>query len=149
MSDGLDLIIIDDDSSVCKTISNIVNSFYTWGDVIDFVDVDKALSYCRGCDIGVGIFIIDIFLGDQNGFDFMKKIEGKFPSVYEDTIIITGNASDEMVSRCISSNVTYLLEKPIMPYALQLAVRAIAMKYVTFAKRLLRDPVFASDVSKV
>jgi len=148
MSDGLDLIIIDDDSSVCKTISNIANSFYTWGDVFDFVDVDEALSYCQGCDIGVGIFIIDVFLGGQSGFDFIKKIEGKFPSIYEDTIIITGNASDEMVNRCISSNVNYLLEKPIMPYALQLAVRAIAMKYLTFAKRLLRDPAFAADVSK-
>jgi len=148
MSDGLDLIIIDDDSSVCKTIYNIVNSFYSWGDVIDFVDVEKALLYCQGCDIGVGIFIIDVFLGDQSGFDFLKKIEEKFPSIYEDTIIITGNASDEMVNRCISSNVSYLLEKPIMPYALQLAVRAIAMKYMTFAKRLLRDPAFAADVSK-
>ncbi|MCJ7538042.1 MAG: response regulator, partial [Desulfobacterales bacterium] len=72
MSDGLDLIIIDDDSSVCKMISNIVNSFYTWGDVICFVDVDEALSYCRDCDIGVGIFIIDVFLGGQSGFDFIK-----------------------------------------------------------------------------
>ena len=148
MSDGLDLIIIDDDSSVCKTISNIVNSFYTWGNVICFVDVDKALSYCQGCDIGVGIFIIDVFLGGQSGFDFIKKIEEKYPSIYEDTIIITGNASDEIVNRCISSNVNHLLEKPIMPYALQLAVRAIAMKYLTFAKRLLRDPAFAADVSK-
>jgi DNA-binding NarL/FixJ family response regulator len=148
MSDGLDLIIIDDDSSVCKTISNIVNSFYTWGDVIDFVNVDEVLLYCQGCDIGVGIFIIDVFLGGQSGFDFIKKIEAKFPSIYEDTIIITGNASDEMVNRCIASNVNYLLEKPIMPYALQLAVRSIAMKYLTFAKRLLRDPVFAADVSK-
>jgi DNA-binding NarL/FixJ family response regulator len=148
MSDGLDLIIIDDDSSVCKTISNIANSFYTWGDVIGFVDVDEALSYCQGCDIGVGIFIIDVFLGGQSGFDFIKKIEGKFPSIYEDTIIITGNASDDIVNRCIFSNVNYLLEKPIMPYALQLAVRAIAMKYLTFAKRLLRDPAFAADISK-
>jgi DNA-binding NtrC family response regulator len=148
MSDGLDLIIIDDDSSVCKTISNIVNSFYTWGNVICFVDVDKALFYCQGRDIGVGIFIIDVFLGGQSGFDFIKKIEGKYPSIYEDTIIITGNASDEIVNRCISSNVNHLLEKPIMPYALQLAVRAIAMKYLTFAKRLLRDPAFAADVSK-
>jgi len=148
MADGLNLIIIDDDSSVCKTISNIVNSFYTWGDIICFVDVDEALSYCQGRDIGVGIFIIDVFLGGQSGFDFIKKIEGKYPSIYEDTIIITGNASDEMVNRCISSNVNYLLEKPIMPYALQLAVRAIAMKYLTFAKRLLRDPAFAADVSK-
>ena len=148
MSDGLDLIIVDDDSSVCKTISNTVNSFYTWGDVIDFVDVDEALSYCQDHDIGVGVFIIDVFLGGQSGFDFIKNIEGIFPSIYEDTIIITGNANDEMVNKCISSNVNYLLEKPIMPYALQLAVRAIVKKYLTFAKRLLRDPTFAADVSK-
>jgi len=149
MSGGLDLIIIDDDSSVCNIISDIVKSFYTWGDVICFVDVDEALSYCQGCDIGVGIFIVDVFLGGQSGFDFIKKIEEKFPSIYEDAIIITGNADDEMVNKCISSNVNYLLEKPIMPYALQLAIRSIAMKYMTFAKRLLRDPVFAADVSKI
>ena len=149
MSDGLDLVIIDDDPDVCKTISSIVNSFYTWGDVIDFVNIREALSYCLNCDIGVGIFIIDVFLGiDQSGFDFLKKIEAKFPSIHEDTILITGNASDEVVNRCISSNVNYLLEKPIMPYALQLAVRSIAMKYLTFAKRLLKDPVFADDVSR-
>jgi len=149
MSGGLDLIILDDDSSVCNIISDIVKSFYTWGDVICFVDVDEALSYCQGRDIGVGIFIIDVFLGGQSGFDFIKKIEEKFPSIYEDAIIITGNADDEMVNKCISSNVNYLLEKPIMPYALQLAIRSIAMKYMTFAKRLLRDPVFAADVSKI
>lgn len=147
MSGGLDLIIIDDDSSVCSIISEIVKNFYTWGDVICFVDVDEALSYCQSCDIGVGIFIIDVFLGGQSGFDFIKKIEKKFPSIYEDTIIITGNADDEMVNKCISSNVNYLLEKPIMSYALQLAVRSIAMKYMNFAKRLLKDPVFAADVS--
>jgi DNA-binding NarL/FixJ family response regulator len=147
MSDGLDLIIIDDDSSVCKMISNIVNNFYTCGDIISFVDVDEALSYCQGCDMGVGIFIIDVFLGGRSGFDFIKRIKGKFPSVCEDTIIITGNAGDEIVNKCIASNVNYLLEKPIRPHALQLAVRSIAMKYLTFAKRLSRDPVFAADVS--
>jgi len=78
MSGGLDLIIIDDDSSVCNIISDIVKSFYTWGDVICFVDVDEALSYCQGRDIGVGIFIIDVFLGGQSGFDFIKKIEKNF-----------------------------------------------------------------------
>jgi response regulator of citrate/malate metabolism len=143
MSDGLDIIIVDDDSSVCQMVSEIINSFYTWGDVIGFSDVDEALSYCKGCDIGVGIFVVDIFLAGRNGFDFLKTIEGTFPSLYEDTIIITGNANEDLVNRCISSHVNYLLEKPIMPFALQHAVRAITMKYLTFAKRLLETPVFA------
>lgn len=148
MSDGLDLIVVDDDPGVCKMISNIIKGFYTWGEVVSFTDVDSAILYCRGCDIGVGIFVVDVYLGGQTGFDFLSKVKEKFPSIYEDTIIITGNASDDLVKKCISSNVTYLLEKPIRPYALQLSVRAIAMKYLTFAKRLLRDPAFAADVSK-
>lgn len=148
MSDGLDLIVVDDDPGVCKMISDIIKGFYTWGEVVSFTDVDSAILYCRGCDIGVGIFVVDVYLGGQTGFDFLSKVKEKFPSIYEDTIIITGNASDDLVKKCISSNVTYLLEKPIRPYALQLSVRAIAMKYLTFAKRLLRDPAFAADVSK-
>jgi response regulator of citrate/malate metabolism len=148
MSDGLDVIIVDDDSIVCQMVSEIISGFYTWGDIIGFNDVDDAVSYCQSCDIGVGIFVVDIFLAGRNGFDFLKTIEGKFPSLYEDTIIITGNASEDLVNQCISSKVNYLLEKPIMPFALQHAVRAITMKYHTFAKRLLGTPVLAADVSK-
>ncbi len=149
MSDELNIIIVDDDPYVCKVISVILENFYTWGDVIRFTDVDKAISYCLNRDIGVGIFVIDVFLGGKSGFDFLEAIEEKFPTANEDTIIITGNASDDIVSMCISSDVTYLLEKPIRPYALQLAVRAIVMKYLAFGKRLLKDPAFASNVSKL
>ena len=42
MSDGLDIIIIDDDSSVCRMLSEIIGGFYTWGDIIGFNDVDEA-----------------------------------------------------------------------------------------------------------
>jgi DNA-binding NarL/FixJ family response regulator len=147
MSDGLDIIIVDDDPSVCKVLSKIISGFYTWGKVISFTDVEGAISYCLSRDIGVAIFVVDIFLGGKSGFDFLDNIEEKFPAVYGDAIIITGNASDDIVDMCISSNVNYLLEKPIRPYALQLAVRAIVTKYLTFARRLLLDPAFAANVS--
>jgi hypothetical protein len=45
--------------------------------------------------------------------------------------------------------VNYLLEKPIKPYALQLAIRAISGKYLEFARKLLKDPVFAENVAKL
>jgi hypothetical protein len=48
---------------------------------------------------------------------------------------------------CVASDVNHLLEKPIKPYALQLAVRAIAEKYLKFAKRLFKDPEFAKSIS--
>ncbi len=147
MSNGLDVIIVDDDPGVCKLISEIVMRFYVWGDVISIIDVDEAIEYCLNREIGIAIFIIDVFLGGKSGFYFLDTIEEKFASAHDDTIIITGKASDDIVNMCLSSDVFYLLEKPIRPYALQLAVRAITTKYLKFAKKLLQDPVFARSVS--
>jgi hypothetical protein len=63
--------------------------------------------------------------------------------------MISGNASDDVVNMCLASNVNYLLEKPIKPYALQLSVRSITAKYLDFAKKLLQDSAFAESVAKL
>ena len=59
MSDGLDVIIVDDDQSVCKVIASIIKKFYSWGNIVTFSDVDEAISYCLNREIGVAIFIVD------------------------------------------------------------------------------------------
>jgi hypothetical protein len=82
----------------------------------------------------------------MSGFYFLESIEPKFPSAHQDAIVISGKASDDVVDMCLASRVTYLLEKPVRPYALQLAVRAITAKYLDFAKRLLRDPELAESI---
>ncbi len=147
MSDGLDVIVIDDDKGICEVIKELVESFYSWGNVVSFTNVDKAIEYCLKRDIGVAIFIIDVFLGGLSGFSFLDAIEKKFPTAHEDSIIISGNASEDVVNMCLASRVNYLLEKPIKPYALQLAVRAITAKYLNFAKKLLQDPTYADSVA--
>jgi CheY-like chemotaxis protein len=147
MSDGLDVIVIDDDKGICEVIKELVESFYSWGNVVSFTNVDKAIEYCLKRDIGVAIFIIDVFLGGLSGFSFLDAIEKKFPTAHEDSIIISGNASEDVVNMCLASHVNYLLEKPIKPYALQLAVRAITAKYLNFAKKLLQDPTYADSVA--
>ena len=43
MSNGLDVIIVDDDPMVCEILAEIVKRFYTWGDVLVFTDVDEAI----------------------------------------------------------------------------------------------------------
>jgi DNA-binding NtrC family response regulator len=149
MPEGLDVIIVDDDPTVCELVSTIVKRFYTWGDVITFSDSNKAIEFCLERDIGVAIFIVDVFLGGVSGFFFLDSIEEKFPTAHSDAIIITGNASDDIVNMCIASDVNHLLEKPLKPYALQLAVRAIAEKYLKFAKKLFQDPDFAKNVSGI
>jgi len=149
MPEGLDVIIVDDDPTVCELVRTIVKRFYTWGDVIPFSDSNKAIQFCLERDIGVAIFIVDVFLGGVSGFFFLDSIEEKFPTAHSDAIIITGNASDDIVNMCIASDVNHLLEKPLKPYALQLAVRAIAEKYLKFAKKLFQDPDFAKNVSDI
>ncbi len=141
MSDGLDVIIVDDDPGVCELIFKIVKSFYIWGDVISFLDVDEAIEHCLNRETGIAIFIVDVFLGGKSGFHFLDDIAEKFASACDDAIIISGSASDDIVNMCVSSGINYLLEKPIRSYALQLAVRAIMNKYLKFARKLLQDPL--------
>ena len=149
MPEGLDVIIIDDDKGICDIVKELVESFYDWGDVVAFSNPDKAIDYCLKREVGVAIFIIDVFLGGLSGFYFLDAIEKRFPSAYEDSIIISGNASDDVVNMCLASRVNYLLEKPIKPYALQLAVKAITGKYLNFAKKLLQDSTFAASIAKL
>jgi CheY-like chemotaxis protein len=148
MPEGLDVIVVDDDPDVCELVSTTIKRFYTWGKVLSFTDRSghdllprqghRSGHFCRGC-----------FLGGASGFFFLDAIEKKFPTAHSDAIIITGNASDDIVNMCVASDVNHLLEKPIKPYALQLAVRAIAEKYLKFAKRLFKDPEFAKSICQL
>ncbi len=147
MPDGLDVIIVDDDTNVCELISSIVKQFYSWGNVASFSNCEAAIQYCLKREIGVAIFVVDVFLGDMSGFSFLDSIEEKFPTAHSDAIVITGNASNDIVDMCVASNVNHLLEKPIKPYALQMAVRAIAEKYLKFAKKLFQDHDFAKSIA--
>ena len=72
MSDGLDVIIVDDDTDVCELISSTIKRFYTWGEVVSFTNPEEAIVYCLGRDIGVAIFVVDVFLGGASGFLFFR-----------------------------------------------------------------------------
>jgi response regulator of citrate/malate metabolism len=149
MSDGLDVIVLDDDPGISQVLKELIETFYSWGEVICFSKAEEAVGYCLKRDTGVAIFVVDVFLQGINGFSFLDSIEIKFPSVHEDAIMISGKASEDVVDMCLASNVTYLLEKPVKPYALQLAVRGITSKYLNFAKKLLRDPSLAESIARL
>jgi CheY-like chemotaxis protein len=149
MSDGLDVIVLDDDPGIGEVLSELIESFYTWGEVHCFSELNEAILYCLNRDIGVAIFVVDVFLEGLSGFSFLDALDEKYPTAHEDTIIISGNANDDVVNMCLASNVNYLLEKPVKPYALQLAVRAITAKYLDFAKKLIHDPDFAESIARL
>jgi response regulator of citrate/malate metabolism len=149
MASGLDVIVVDDDPITCEMVSQTIRSFYTWGEVATFTSAEEARDFCLNRDVGLAIFVVDVYLDRQSGFFFLDALEEKYPAVYQDTIMITGSASDEVVDMCVASEVNHLLEKPVKPYALQLAVRSIVAKYLKFSKRLLKDPDFAEAVTRI
>jgi len=148
MSDGLDVIVLDDDPAVCEVITEVVRRFYAWGEVFSFTDSAEALEHCRTREAGVAVFILDVYIGEGTCFSFLDEITDRFPMASEDAVIITGNASDDVVNMCVASDITHLIEKPVRAYALQLAVRSIVNKYLKFAKRLLGDPALADNVAR-
>ena len=149
MPEGLDLIVVDDDPEVCKGLTEVIKLFYTWGEVISFTDVEEATTYCQEHPTGLAIFVVDVFLGGESGFFFLDNISERFPMAYEDAIVITGAASEDVVNMCLASGVHHLLEKPIREYALEFAIRAIVTKYIKFARKLIDDPDFAESVTRV
>jgi response regulator of citrate/malate metabolism len=149
MSNNLDVIVLDDDPQICTLVTEILQSFYVWGDIHTFTNYNEALTFCQKKNLGVAIFILDVYLDKKTAFDFLKEISNQYAWAPEDTIIITGNASDEIVNMCIPLNINYLIEKPMKAYTLKLAVRAIVGKYTLFAKRLLSDPDFAKSFANL
>jgi CheY-like chemotaxis protein len=149
MSDKLDVIVLDDDPQMCSLITDILEGFYVWEDVHAFTNFNDALAFCKKKKLGVAVFILDVYLGKKTAFDFLDQISDQCAWASEDTVIITGNASDDVVNMCIAANITYLIEKPMKPYELKLAVRAIVGKYLRFAKRLLGDSDYADCVAKI
>jgi len=149
MSDGLDLIIVDDEKHICEVIFEIIKKFYTWGEVLTFTDYEEAVSYCLSRERRLMIFVLDVFVGSGNGFAFLETIADTYPNATQDTVMISGMADEDIVNMCLASGVNYLLEKPVRPYALQLAVRSIVMKYVKFAKRILSDTELAGIIDRI
>ena len=79
----------------------------------------------------------------------MDSINHKFKTIHDDTVMVTGNANKDVVDMCVAAGINHLLEKPMRPYVLQLAVRSIASKYMTFANRLLNNREFLSECNKM
>lgn len=143
----LDLIILDDDPSVAEMLGRMARGFYTWGQVHPFSDYLTARTFCFNRGASLGIFVLDVFLGQYSAFDFIDAVRLHYPMAAEDAIVVTGQADDEVVESCLVAGVSCLLEKPIRLYALQFAVRTLVSKYVHFAPRLLRDSALSRDVA--
>ena len=111
-------------------------------DGLDVIIVDDDPGVCE-----IVSKIITGFYAWGEVFSFTDAIEEGFPSAHEDAIMITGFASDDVVNTCVASGINHLLEKPVKAYALQFGIRAVAEKYLKFARKLMKNSEFADIVA--
>ncbi|PKN33794.1 MAG: hypothetical protein CVU61_11805 [Deltaproteobacteria bacterium HGW-Deltaproteobacteria-19] len=65
----------------------------------------------------------------------------------DDAGVCIGSAGD-IVNMCLVAGIDSLLEKPIRPFVLEPAVRAIVSKYLHVTGKLSLNPDFAESVRK-
>lgn len=70
MSEGLNVVVLDDDPGISQVLKELIETFYTWGNVVAFSDAEKAIGWCLKRDVGLGIFVVDVFLKGMSGFFF-------------------------------------------------------------------------------
>lgn len=145
----LDLIILDDEPEVARVLGLMAEEFYSWGKVRVFTDYLEARTFCFNRGASLGIFLLDVYLGEYSAFDFIEAVRLHYPMAPDDTIVITGLADESIVESCLVAGVGYLLEKPVKPFSLQFAVRTLVSKYVRFAPKLMSDPALARDIQRI
>ena len=119
---------------------------HTWGRSSPS-PMEKAIEYCLRRDGSIMLFILDVFV-DRATDSISRRHFDKYPNAYHDATMITGSANEDVVDMCVARGEPSS-EKPVRPYALQLAVRSIVSKYLKFAKMLLSNPDFAETIGRI
>lgn len=95
----INVIILDDHPLVCAAIENLVEPLEYIGDVHSFINSQDAFDFFKLNSID--LFIIDVNLGDNNGFDFYRRL--KSHGYQGKTLFVSGNDSQ------VYSNAAYKL----------------------------------------
>ena len=110
------IIIVDDDLSVRRGISLLLNSegylvetFRSVNDLLEAENIKKP-----------GCILLDIFLGDESGLEFQEIIQNKFRNI--PIIFLTGHGDIPMSVRALKKGAIDFLQKPVEDKHLLMAV---------------------------
>lgn len=103
----------------------------------NFKEVGTAHTLPKGITLALTakphIIFLDVELGDENGFDLIKKIR-EFTTEMPYIIMTTG--VDKYAKKAVNTDVLYFLDKPIDPDELVIALNKFEKKYLDFQKHI-------------
>jgi response regulator RpfG family c-di-GMP phosphodiesterase len=141
------LLVIDGQEQNCELLEQMLKSFCNLANIKTFMDPDKAKAYCLNHQEKIFIIIVNVYLGGSTAFSFINELLPTIPTVNQDTIILTGADTPDILQSCREWGVHHVLVKPFEIHQLELAVRSIVSKYTAFAPMILRDDALMSKVS--
>ncbi|CAN5347191.1 sigma-54 dependent transcriptional regulator [soil metagenome] len=113
------VLILDDEPTVVLTLNRIL-TMRGW-DVVGAHSIQEATVKTAGAPPDAAI--IDVFLGAEDGLQFTRDLRKKLPET--GIIMISGEDTETLAKKAITSGADYFLSKPITPAALTLTLQSV------------------------
>ncbi len=119
MGQQLQVLIVDDDPSICRWLNAVLTAEGYQCRVAH--SVEEAEPLLRGGTIHLAL--LDIYLGNANGLEFLEKLKTLQPQC--NCVVMTAHASVETVARSVAGGALEYLSKPLLIDELLTVVRRL------------------------
>lgn len=103
------MIVVDDDISICRIITNLVQQ-YQLGQVLaecgDGISAEQEIRECQP-----EIVLVDLLLPGQDGIELVRKLSKEYPGI--SFIMISQVSNQPMITRAYESGIEFFIHKPI------------------------------------
>lgn len=116
------VLIVDDNPEIRSLIrATLGDTFYTLGEA---ANGQQALDYLAMNDLP-HLMILDLAMPGKSGIDVLEEIKGDPEVALIQVIVLSANATEEIVDYALSIGATAVIAKPFSPLRLLLKVEEI------------------------
>jgi len=112
----MDILVVDDNSDVIKSLKKVLEDYRVIG-AANFSQVKNILEKYGN----IGIIIIDVRLGNEDGIEVLKYVKAKYPLA--ECIMISGYSTIEKAVEALKLGAYDFLEKPLSFHKVKVTIR--------------------------
>jgi PleD family two-component response regulator len=114
----IDILVVDDQTSVCKEIASFLKSDYT---VHAFKSGQEALDYLEGNT--VDFILLDYYMPGMTGFEVLMAIRKNMSTKETPVVFLTSETNERMTVEMMGRGATDYLCKPVNAAELQQCIK--------------------------
>jgi len=125
LSDQLQVMLIDDDALVAKSIKRLFADEY---EITTAHSAQEGLELLALRDPIFDIILSDLSMPNMDGMEFFYQIEKTFPELVDKIIFMSGGATTATQEQFLTKHSCRQLNKPFQPVELREMISAILLK---------------------